>query len=378
MIQLDFHKELEAAEHIVLQAAALTKKVLSSVQELSKADASPVTVADFAAQALIIGSLRRAFPRDAFVGEEDAAALRADPALRARVVELVRAAGAAGVAAVSEDEVLEWIDLGGKGRGGRQGRFWVMDPVDGTATFLRGEQYAVALALVEDGREVLGVVCCPNLRPRGGRVREDSVDEGGMGVMISAVRGQGAMLRVLADTTAAAAATTTTTSTSGGGGGGGGGGRVAGVLPEPQPLPRLEAPRDLAGVHIVDYERAAAVAAATGAKGVGERLAERMGAAYPGTRVWSSHVRYAALALGGGHVLLRVPKPGASSYIWDHAGAQLIFREMGGKVTDLEGNEIDFGRGRELQGNWGLLATVGDIHGEVLKLLREVLQETES
>lgn len=46
--------------------------------------------------------------------------------------------------------------------GGPTGRFWALDPVDGTLGFVRGDQYAVALALIEDGEVVLGVLGCPN------------------------------------------------------------------------------------------------------------------------------------------------------------------------------------------------------------------------
>lgn len=46
--------------------------------------------------------------------------------------------------------------------GGPGGRHWVLDPVDGTLGFVRGDQYAVALALIEDGKVVLGVLGCPN------------------------------------------------------------------------------------------------------------------------------------------------------------------------------------------------------------------------
>lgn len=38
-----------------------------------------------------------------------------------------------------------------------------LDPVDGTKGFLRNDQYAVALGLVQDGRVVLGVLGCPCL-----------------------------------------------------------------------------------------------------------------------------------------------------------------------------------------------------------------------
>jgi len=46
--------------------------------------------------------------------------------------------------------------------GGRNGRHWVLDPVDGTLGFVRGDQYAVALALIEEGKVVIGVLGCPN------------------------------------------------------------------------------------------------------------------------------------------------------------------------------------------------------------------------
>ena len=49
-------------------------------------------------------------------------------------------------------------DPGGAGR-----RWWTLDPVDGTKGFLRNEQYAIALALVEEGQVVLAVMGCPNL-----------------------------------------------------------------------------------------------------------------------------------------------------------------------------------------------------------------------
>lgn len=46
--------------------------------------------------------------------------------------------------------------------GGPSGRHWVLDPVDGTLGFIRGDQYAVALALIDEGKVVIGVLGCPN------------------------------------------------------------------------------------------------------------------------------------------------------------------------------------------------------------------------
>lgn len=47
-------------------------------------------------------------------------------------------------------------------KGGPVGRHWVLDPVDGTLGFVRGDQYAIALALIEEGEVVIGVLGCPN------------------------------------------------------------------------------------------------------------------------------------------------------------------------------------------------------------------------
>ena len=67
---------------------------------------------------------------------------------------------------------------------------WALDPVDGTKGFLRGGQYAIALALMVDGEVQLGVLGCPNLPVE----PEASGPDDPMGVMMSAVRGQGTVL----------------------------------------------------------------------------------------------------------------------------------------------------------------------------------------
>ncbi|RSL72807.1 hypothetical protein CEP54_000799 [Fusarium duplospermum] len=346
----EYARERHIAELAVLRASILTKKVLSSVSGISKADASPVTVADFAAQAILISALTKAFPGDTFVGEEDSAALRSDAALRDRVYELASGAHleseedeALLASPASVDEMLDLIDLGGRGQGGRTGRFWVMDPVDGTATFLRGEQYAVSLALIENGREVVGVLGCPNLKPVDGVLAETTVDKEGLGLMLTAVRGQGATIRDM---------------------------NFSG-LEEARPLEGLNKASSLSDARIVDCS-----SSKTSRHDLIAKLAATFGAVYPNTEVWSSHIRYAALAVGGGDFQLRVPSaPDVRMWIWDHAGAQLVLTEAGGKVTDLDGKTIDFGAGRDLNQNRGLLAARGDIHATVQETLAKIMAE---
>jgi 3'(2'), 5'-bisphosphate nucleotidase len=61
--------------------------------------------------------------------------------------------------------------------------------------------------------------------------------------------------------------------------------------------------------------------------------------------------------------------------IWDHAGATLLFEEVGGKITDVDGKDIDWTAGRKLTANYGFVAAPASIHAEVLKVLHETMTE---
>jgi 3'(2'), 5'-bisphosphate nucleotidase len=142
------------------------------------------------------------------------------------------------------------------------------------------------------------------------------------------------------------------------------------TLQPAKPIPKLDdGPADLKDLHIVDSEQSPA----WWHEKVRE-LAQRVGAAYPGTDLWSSHMRYVALVVGGADVQLRIPKqPPAAAYVWDHAGIQLIFTEAGGVVTDLDGKAIDFSAGRDLANNRGIVAAKRGVHARILQLANEVL-----
>ena len=154
------HPEVQLALRDVRQASQLAAQVQAEMVSpaLTKEDRSPVTVADFAVQALVAGRLEEALPDDRLVAEECADALR-EPASREQLDRVTwflnRHLGG-----ISPDEVCRLID---RGTGDPCDRFWTLDPIDGTKGFLRGDQYAVALALIERGEVVLGVLGCPRL-----------------------------------------------------------------------------------------------------------------------------------------------------------------------------------------------------------------------
>lgn len=181
--------ETELAVSAVLRACALTKSVQDTLvvdDTITKPDKSPVTAADLSAQSLISLYLRKSYPEDLIIGEEDTTELRSNTPLRERVVKLVNKYSEEDH---SEEAVLGAIDAG-SAEGGAKGRFWTIDPVDGTSGFIRRQQYAVCLALIVDGKVEMGVIGCPNISPQPAKVGEEIMPNG-EGVVMVTVRGEG-------------------------------------------------------------------------------------------------------------------------------------------------------------------------------------------
>jgi len=342
-------EELEIALRATHLASYATKSLLHSQDKGSrwKLDHSPVTVADYASQALLIATVYHSFPDDHFLGEESAAELRQNPALCEQIWNLIsetlqqnpEAAGFLRHELKSTDDMLGYIDLGGEGMGGPDsGRLWVLDPLDGTAAFMKGGQYAVCLALLQDGEQKVGVIGCPNLPFEASQVSESVVDADGHGCLLSAVRNHGAFVRKMEANKLGPPR------------------RISPGVPE---VIRLVQPSNKSYAAEKQQE-----------------VAQELGAAWPGTQLWSSQMRFVALTLGEGNsqVAFRIPRD-YHSCVWDVAGGALIFEEAGGRVTDAEGKELDFTQGRRLQKNWGIVAALDSIHSRVLKVARSVDEE---
>ncbi len=311
---------LEAVRKACLLCQAVQAEWLRGGEATTKEDRSPVTVADYGAQAVISLSLARLEPRLPIVGEESAAALRRESAsvTRAEVTRHVRAL----VPDASEAAILDAIDACAD-RGGASGRRWVLDPIDGTKGYLRRGQYAVALALLDEGTPTLGILGCPSLR---------SADGAREGSMFVAEGGQGAFEIGLEDAADADEVRI----------------RVA----------DLEDPAAAAFCESVETEHSAHDRHAA--------IAARLGVSAPPVRM-DSQCKYGVVARGEAAIYLRLPR--TESYrekIWDHAAGCLVVTEAGGRVTDVDGRELDFGQGRTLLGNRGIVATNGRLHDRVL------------
>ncbi|KAF2468552.1 3(2),5-bisphosphate nucleotidase HAL2 [Lindgomyces ingoldianus] len=348
-----YEKELHTALLAVQRATLLTKSVFSSHSKgtLSKSDSSPVTIGDFGAQALIIASIKHVFPDDEVVGEEDADDLRSNSSLRDLVWDLVQstkledsdAETAIGGPVATVEGMLDAID-GGRSRGGREGRIWALDPIDGTKGFLRGGQYAVCLALMVDGIPTVGVIGCPNLpvddtAPLDSFIGTDADDKEGKGVLFGAVKGEGSTSRPLSN----------------------------GALQPPTPI-KMKPLEDISQATFCE-----SVEAGHSSHGDNAAIASKLGITKPSVRM-DSQAKYGSIARGAGDLYLRLPV--SKTYeekIWDHAAGVVIVQEAGGKVTDAWGKPLDFGIGRTLKENKGVVAAPNAIFPRVIDVVKEVL-----
>src|SRR6478735_5543519 len=75
-----FAKELAVAIQAVREASEICRRVQKQIagSALVKDDKSPVTIADFASQAIVCRILTSQFPTDPIIGEETAADLMSD------------------------------------------------------------------------------------------------------------------------------------------------------------------------------------------------------------------------------------------------------------------------------------------------------------
>lgn len=312
--------EARFAVEAVREGSLLARRIQQEMVggALTKDDRSPVTVADFAVQALVARRLAELLPGSVLIGEEQADALRLEeggPTLD-QITGFVRAV----IPDATPEEVCGLID---RGSGEPPSTYWTLDPIDGTKGFLRCEQYAVALGMVRDGHVELGVLGCPELAG---------------GTIFAAVRGQGSWRKPID-------------------------GAANWRQIEVSNRAQATAARILRSVE----------KSHTNVDEIGQ-LAAKLGVTEIATSM-DSQAKYGVLASGDGDVMLRLISPTRPDYrekIWDQAAGSIVVEEAGGRITDLDGRPLDFSQGRTLAKNRGILATNGHLHDAFLAGLRAI------
>ncbi|MEM6448767.1 MAG: 3'(2'),5'-bisphosphate nucleotidase [Cyanobacteria bacterium P01_D01_bin.105] len=320
---MSFEQEKAVAIAAVTAAAQVCESVRATInpEAIEKKDKSPVTIADYGAQAVVCHALANAFPNDPVVGEEDAGDLKT-PEMTAKLQKATDYVKQV-IPKATPETVTEWID---HGNGEVSERYWTLDPIDGTKGFLRGDQYAVALALFTDGEVKVGVLACPALTldlKRGSTT----------GILFVAVRGEGATMQALENGT-----------------------------PEPAKVTNSSDAAHFRFVESVEH----------GDKELHGAIAQAVGITTDAMRI-DSQAKYGAVASGNAVLYLRLPSAKYPNYrekIWDHAAGVIVVEEAGGRITDMHGQTLNFSKSHRLE-TTGVVVSNGEIHEQVLAALAQ-------
>lgn len=302
-----------SAASIVARNAAARRADLA---DLLKDDRSPVTVADLAVQVAVTAALRAAdVPHsDRLVGEEGSDSLDAGGTVMIdQLLELSSAAltvaGLDHAAPKNETDLRELLDAAGLDPAS-EGRdtFWCLDPIDGTKGFLRGQQFAIALGLVQGDTPTVGLLGCPHLP------LADAEDYGvadDVGSIYLGVVGEGAFA----------------------------GPTTARGCKDLQPIAVSSSPPEGRVRVCLSYEKAHGDQDRTSA------ALEATGVSTTPIRI-DSQCKYAMVASGRADLYLRLAREGYREKSWDHAGGCAVVRAAGGIVESAAGQSL------RIDGRW--------------------------
>ncbi len=271
----DYSRELETARAVAIEAAALVASFKGRPLEVShKSGGEPVSQADLESSDLIVRRLREAFPEDAVLSEE----LPDDPA------RLYKS------------------------------RTWMIDPIDGTRDFVRGDPgYVVMLGLCVKGRPTVGVVAQPVT-----------------GSLWMGALGTGAW----------------------------------------KELPRAERQAlRTSGVRIPSDIRL--VASKSHRSEYYERFRHALGITDE-MALGSVGLKVALIAEGSRDLYVY---PGGQTKIWDSCAPEAILASAGGRMTDREGNQLRYTDG-SLHNSRGLVASNGLVHEQAIDVIARLQAES--
>lgn len=145
---MNYEPELEFARRIAVAAGENARQIRArGVSAETKVDASPVTIADLENERLIREAIQQEFPEDGILGEE------------------------------------------GSSKPGSSGRRWIIDPIDGTRDFVRGNRFwCVLVGLEEAGESLAGVAHFPMLDETYWAARGSGSYLNGHRLQVSAIR----------------------------------------------------------------------------------------------------------------------------------------------------------------------------------------------
>ncbi|GAM19362.1 hypothetical protein SAMD00019534_025370 [Acytostelium subglobosum LB1] len=303
---------------------------LVNEETISKKDQSPVTVGDYTVQALVIDMLLRGATEHgeleeySIVAEEDADTLSQQPDVQSKVLSYYNKYADT---PINGERLATLLDKG-KAKKPTTKRWWTLDPIDGTLGFLRRDQYAIALALMEDNVPILGVLGCPSLP-----ISKGSIERG---CIFVASKGAGSFMRTLQDVNEVSVKVSQQSDTS------------KAVFTE------------------------SFVSRGFGHE-LNSKISNNLGVKSEPLKI-DSQCKYAMVARGDSDIYLRLTQLDYKECIWDHAAGAIIVEEAGGIVRDFRGNKLDYSVGRKLDNNIGIVCSNNILYTPLTNAIKESIQ----
>lgn len=194
----------------------------------------------------------------------------------------------------------------------------------------------MGLALLVEGKVVVGVMACPNLPLSSAVVeRDDKSCQDNVGCLFFATTGSGAYV---------------------------------------QPLNGNSPPHEVRVSSNENLEEAKFLESYHMPIPLHSSIAKKLGITALPVRI-DSQAKYAAVSRGDAEMYLRFTLAGYREWIWDHAAGSIITTEAGGVVCDAEGAPLDFSKGKRLDHNRGIIVTTEKLKPLILKAVRESMEE---
>lgn len=314
----------------VSTACQMTRKAQCAalkVAQYKKSDSSPVTATDFAVQALINRKLGCLYEDIAILAEESSKELKKKSDLVSAICNMLHFDWPN----ASTSELFSAIDLGSDKS--QKDRYWTLDPIDGTKGFIRGGQYAIALAFIDKGEVTKAIMGCPNLSVSSGS-SPDKVSE--TGSIFFSIKGTGSW--IIPDDLSTFEPTQ--------------------VFSKAEKSSEIRICGSVEPLHSVTKKN--------------DQIAKALNKKNHKLKI-DSQCKYTIVSRGQADAFIRLP---TDRYyvekIWDHAAGFLIATEAGAVVSDADGKDLNFSDGEEMRGNQGIVCANSFYHGQIIDTIKEL------
>jgi len=150
-----YFKELSLAVNLVKESSKITEWFrTNNLSSFIKKDDSPVTLADFASQIFIISNIKKHFPEDQIIAEEESSVFIDSDA------ENILKKCFNSLHITFEENIKETLNY----RGSNSKRQWTVDPIDGTKGFQKGLAYAIGMGFMVQAEPTICAIGVPNYK----------------------------------------------------------------------------------------------------------------------------------------------------------------------------------------------------------------------